>query len=45
MTVVAYPHIEITSDGVPLVAGTKTKVAQVMSADEMKNRIEFLPLR
>lgn len=30
MTVVAYPHIEITSDGVPLVAGTKTKVVEIV---------------
>ncbi len=25
----AYPHIELTSDGVPLISGTRTKVVEI----------------
>jgi uncharacterized protein (DUF433 family) len=30
MSTVAYPHIEFSKDGVPLIAGTTTKVVEVV---------------
>jgi uncharacterized protein (DUF433 family) len=30
MSAIAYPHIEINADGVPLVAGTTTKVIEIV---------------
>ena len=30
MTILAYPHIETTKDGVPVITGTRTKVLEVV---------------
>ena len=30
MATVAYPHVELTADGVPTVAGTRTKVVEIV---------------
>jgi uncharacterized protein (DUF433 family) len=30
MSTVTYPHIELTSDGVPIISGTTTKVVQIV---------------
>ena len=30
MSAVGYPHIEILSDGVPIIEGTRTKVAEIV---------------
>ena len=52
MTVVAYPHIEIDGDGVPMIAGTTTKVVEVVldrlahhwDADEIQRQHPHLSL-
>ncbi len=52
MTTVSYPHIEITEDGVPMLAGTKTKVVEVVldrlahhwDADEIQRQHPHLTL-
>ena len=30
MATLSYPHIEVTADGVPVIAGTRTKVVEVV---------------
>ena len=30
MTALSYPHIEISADGVPTIAGTRTKIVEVV---------------
>lgn len=52
MSTVAYGHVEITTDGVPMIAGTKTKVIEVAldrlayhwDADEIKRQHPHLTL-
>lgn len=52
MTTVAYPHIEVTADGIPMIAGTKTKVVEVVldrlahhwDADEIQRQHPYLSL-
>lgn len=52
MTSVAYPHVELTEEGVPIVAGTKTKVVEVAldrlahhwDAEEIKRQHPHLSL-
>src|SRR5258707_10279753 len=52
MTAVAYPHIELRADGVPYVAGTQTKVVELVldrlayhwDADEMQRQHPHLSL-
>ena len=52
MTTVAYPHVETGEDGVPMIAGTKTKVVEVVldrlahhwDADEIQRQHPHLSL-
>ena len=52
MTTVAYPHIKTTEAGVPMIAGTKTKVVEVVldrlahhwDADEIQRQHPHLSL-
>jgi uncharacterized protein (DUF433 family) len=52
MTLVAYPHIETTANGVPVIAGTNTKVVEVVlgrlahhwDADEIQRQHPHLSL-
>lgn len=52
MATVDYPHISLTSDGVPVIAGTNTKVVQVVvdhlangsDAEEMHREFPHLSL-
>jgi uncharacterized protein (DUF433 family) len=52
MSTVAYAHLEINTDGVPMIAGTKTKVIEVAldrlayhwDADEIKRQHPHLTL-
>jgi uncharacterized protein (DUF433 family) len=52
MTVLAYPHIEVRADGVPYLAGTQTKVVEVVldrlahhwDADEIQRQHSHLSL-
>ena len=52
MTTLAYPHIETTEDGVPMIAGTKTKVVEIVldrlahhwDADEIQRQHPHLSL-
>lgn len=52
MTTVTYPHIELNSDGVPMLAGTRTKVIQIAldrlahhwDADEIQRQHPHLAL-
>jgi uncharacterized protein (DUF433 family) len=39
MSTVSYPHIEINSDGVPIVSGTTTKVVEIV-LDHLAHRWE-----
>ncbi len=50
MTTETYPHIETTKDGVPMIAGTKTKVVEIVldrlahhwDADEIQRQHPYL---
>ena len=52
MTTVAYPHIEVAAEGVALIAGTRTKVVEVVldrlahhwDADEIQRQHPYLSL-
>lgn len=52
MSAVAYPHIEISADGVAMIAGTRTKVVEVVldrlahhwDADEIQRQHPYLSL-
>lgn len=52
MEAVAYPHVEVTPEGVPIIAGTSTKVVEVVldrlayhwDADEIKRQHPALTL-
>lgn len=52
MTAVAYPHIEVAAEGVAMIAGTKTKVVEVVldrlahhwDADEIQRQHSYLSL-
>ena len=52
MEAVAYPHVEVTPEGVPMIAGTSTKVVEVVldrlayhwDADEIKRQHPELTL-
>ncbi len=52
MSTVTYPHVEIGEDGVPIIAGTKTKVVEVVldrlahhwDADEIQRQHPHLSL-
>ena len=52
MTTLAYPHVETGEDGVPMIAGTKTKVVEVVldrlahhwDADEIQRQHPHLSL-
>jgi uncharacterized protein (DUF433 family) len=52
MSAVAYPHIETTDDGVPMIAGTTTKVLEIVldrlahhwDADEIRRQHPHLSL-
>ena len=52
MITVAYPHIEVAADGVAMIAGTKTKVLEVVldrlahhwDADEIQRQHPYLSL-
>jgi hypothetical protein len=50
MSAVAYPHIETTDDGVPIIAGTTTKVVEIVldrlahhwDADEIRRQVVLI---
>jgi len=52
MTTVAYPHIEVAAEGVAMIAGTRTKVVEVVldrlahhwDADEIQRQHPYLSL-
>jgi hypothetical protein len=44
MTAVSYPHIELTENGVPVLAGTQTKVIEI-ALDQVAHHWDAVEIR